>query len=188
MKNIFAILGSLMLFAAPAHAGLLLEPYLGYETSSVSATFTVSGVGVPVDSKNKGTTAIGGRIGYKLLIPVWFAADVSTSSGTYKADTPLGTDSTFKRMSTYATVGFDFPILFRAWLGIGVGNKTTITSAGTDTDMKGGSSQKLGLGLTFLPMVSVNVEAFTNKPDLPTGYTKAEESGVQLGVSLPFNL
>ncbi len=88
----------------------------------------------------------------------------------------------------YATVGFDFPILFRAWLGVAIGNKTTLSSGGTDTDYKGGSGQKMGLGLTFLPMVSVNLEYFTNKPDLPTGVAKYEETGLQVGVSLPLDL
>ncbi len=188
MKKLFAALGTfgaLALFAGPAQAGLMLEPYLTYETSNVTSS---PAAGVNVDSKNSGTTMIGGRIGYKLLIPIWFAADVSTGSGTYKPDLPLFSDATFKRVNTYATVGFDFPILFRAWLGIGVGNKTTTTSAGVDQEFKGGSSQKMGIGLTFLPMVSVNVEAFTNKPDLPTGVTKYDESGLQVGVSLPLDL
>lgn len=194
MKKLFMVLGSMTALAIPAQAGLMLEPYLGYETSTVSATGTVGGVaGIPMDQKNTGTTMIGGRIGYKLLIPIWIAADVSTGSGTYKYDAALAGatlgDVSFTRMNTYATVGFDFPILFRAWLGIGVGNKTTVKDNSGSSDVKGGSSQKLGLGLTFLPMISVNVEYFTNKPDMPSSaITKYEETGLQVGLSLPLDL
>lgn len=185
MKALFTILGSLLFFAGPAHAGLMLEPYLTYETSNLR---TEPLPGVNLDSKNSGTTAIGGRIGYELLVPIWFAADVSMSSGTFKPDLPLYADSTFKKTNIYATVGFDFPILFRAWLGVGISNKMTTSSGGIDRDFSGGSHQKMGLGLTFLPMVSLNLEAFTSKPDLPTGVRKSEETGLQLGVSLPLDL
>ena len=172
-------------FGTSAQGGILLEPYLNYNTSSVSADV----LAIPIGLKDKGSVSIGGRIGYKLILPIWIAADISQGSGTFSPDLNVTGNSSFTRSDAYATVGFDFPILFRAWVGLGLSSSLKIKdSAGTTTEYSGGSKQKLGVGLGFIPLLSVNVEYFTSKPNAPAGSTKAEETGLSIGVSAPFNL
>lgn len=175
---------ALSLTGAIAHAGILLEPYLSYNTSSVSS----EAVGIPIGYKDSGSVSIGGRIGYKLILPIWIAADISQGSGKFKADLGATEDSTYTRSDTYATFGFDFPILFRAWAGLGLSTNMTSKDSTSSTEFTGGSKQKLGIGLGFIPFLSVNIEYFTWKPNMPAGVTKAEETGLSIGVSAPFNL
>lgn len=177
------LVSGLFLTAPSAEAGILLEPYMTYEVSTVNATTG----GQPDGGKNNGAIGIGGRIGYKLIIPVWIAADISQVSGKYKPDLP-GSDLTFTRSNTYLTVGFDFPILFRAWAGMGLSNSTKVSDASTDVTVSGGSNMKVGVGLGLIPFMSVNLEYFTSKPTLPTDYSAYDETGFALGVSVPFNL
>lgn len=183
---------ALALFAAPtAQAGILLEPYIGYEsgkqtvetsTPAFNTVFTTSGA------------VLGGRFGYTFPILFWAGLDYSlTTGGNGKSDNPLVNDNTYTRSNLYLVAGFDFPILVRAWFGYGIMNESSGTSAGTTSKLSGGQSSKLGVGFTGLPFVSINLEAYFQKPNKQDGNSLAagtsyNDAGFVLTASLPFDL
>lgn len=180
----FAALISIFFLSSVAEAGFMIEPYLNYTTSNFGTVVA----GVPVGYKEKGTTGIGGRIGYKLLLPIWIAADISQSSGKMTADVG-GSTSDYSRSATYATVGFDFPILFRAWAGIALSHSVSLDDgAGGKNEFKTGTGNKMGVGLGLIPFLSVNIEYFQFKPSGPATFSGLDENGLMIGVSAPFNL
>lgn len=183
---------ALALFVAPtAQAGILIEPYIGYEsgkttvetsTPAFNSVFTNTG------------TVLGGRFGYTFPILFWAGLDYSlTTGGKGKSDNPLVNDNTYTRSNLYLVAGFDFPILVRAWFGYGITNEASATSSGTTSKISGGQNSKLGVGFTGLPFVSINLEAFFHKPNKSDGNDLAagesyNDAGFVLGASLPFDL
>lgn len=145
-------------------------------------------------SKSSGTV-LGGRIGYSLPILMWFGIDYSFSTGgKYKPDNGAA-QGDLTRNDLYAMVGVDLPILLRAWAGFGLMNSvTTKDSTGGESKTKGGTKLKAGVGLGFIPFVSINLEAWNHKgyklesAGVETTAALAEDSGVGLGISVPFDL
>lgn len=192
-KNILVsgLLAVLALSLAPkqARAGLLLEPYLGYGQGSAKAESSAIG---NLSFKNDGVV-IGARIAYTLPLLFWFGVDYAMQNGKFKPD--AGADGDWKSSDLYAVAGVDFPILVRGWVGYGLMNDTTISFANGDSKIKGGTNLKAGLGFTFLPMLSVNVELYQKNNatlDSIIGQTvpfdSYKDSGFALSVSLPFDI
>lgn len=198
MKNVLKIFSLVVVlgFVTKAHAGLMVEPYLAYELSSeMKLDSTVLG-----DSGGKTSGAdFGLRLGYKLPMMVWLGLDYSLmSDGTYKANG--ASDAKIDRSNLYFDVGIDLPVLARVWLGYGLMNSAKLKASGmSDLTLKNGSSNiKLGVGLTMLPFVSLNLEYFMHDyKDYESGgasgsadsfFSSHKESGLQLGVSIPFNI
>lgn len=179
-------------FASPSHAGLLLEPYLGYESSTLTLDDG------SVDSGGKATgVGFGARLGYKSPVMFWVAADYSSLSGaTYKGAVSTN-DGKLDTTSLYLDVGVDLPILFRLWAGYGLQSKSKFAGdAGTGGDIIYESPLKVGVGLTAFPIVSINVEYFTAKvKEIETGgsttqgsaFKTADNKGLVVSVSAPFN-
>ena len=197
--SIFSILFTL--FSLNASAGFYLDPYIGLERSAVSMTTSVAMSGIPAGTNITLLSAtgvtVGSRVGLKLLLPIWFALDGSMSNGKYTWDIPGFTkDSTsVKKTSLFATVGFDFPILLRGWVGYGLMNEMQTD----DTTFSGGSLMKAGIGLGMLPLISLNLEFITSKPgkvkdstgtsvDSTAAFSKLEEGSLLLSASFPLNL
>lgn len=191
MRNLTTLLAmsfvTLGVMTTPAQAGIMLEPYLGLEqgqtyavTSTADASYKTSG------------TAIGARIGYSLPALFWLGVDYSMMSGKGKPDIG-GSDGDLKRTDLYAVAGVDLPILLRAWAGFGLMNSATVSTGGVDTKISGGTKMKAGVGLTMLPLVSVNLELFNHKgAKYETGGTEVsttalEDNGGLLTVSLPLD-
>ena len=177
-----------MLMGVSARAGLLLEPYLSYESSNQDAKF----LGADASGKSTGVQ-LGARVGYTLPVLFWLALDYSLiNDGTFKPDS--GSSEKVSRSDLYLDAGFDFPILVRAWFGYGIGNKATLKSSLGDSDLEGGSSYKLGVGFTALPIVSINLEYFSNDFEKVDGTKLSDiassfkDTGFRLGVSAPFDL
>jgi hypothetical protein len=87
LKKIFAVLTFVLGISSLANAGIMIEPYLGYQTgetandpvgASPEVTDTSSGMG------------LGLRLGYKFILP-WVALDVTQATGKYKDGTPGNT-------------------------------------------------------------------------------------------------
>jgi len=194
MKKIFAIIAMAIGMSSTAHAGILIEPYLGYEMgdlirkdvgSTTETTDKVSGV------------SYGMRLGYKFLLP-WVALDYSSGTATGKPDS--GTDFDLTKSSLGAVVGVNLPLI-RMWAGYGFSNEATIKGTAGSNNLKlKGNYLKAGVGLGFIPLVSINLEYKINdikKVDLGAGagevdkstiFDTAKHDTIMLSVSVPFNL
>jgi hypothetical protein len=185
--------------SSAAQAGILIEPYLGYETgdstfkyvpsidpSGTEFTDSLSGVGY------------GMRLGYQFMIP-WVALDYSSGTQTAKVD--KGRDSyDMTKSSLGAVVGVSLPLI-RAWAGYGFSNEMTKkgTAGSADTKLKG-TYLKAGVGLGILPLLELNLEYKINdlkKVDLGAGAGEQDKSAIfdstkydtiMFSVSMPFNL
>jgi hypothetical protein len=198
MKKILCLLSLLagIGFALPSHAGLLLEPSIGYEMS------VQAGQDPATNIDNGGKTSglgFGLRAGYKLPMLIWLAADYSMMSGGKFSSEVTNMDGKVDRSNLYLDVGVDFPILVRAWVGYGIGNTAKVSpDSGGELKFKGGSQIKVGAGFTGFPFVSLNLEYFSNtfdKVDMGAGevatdtvFKDFKDTGLLLSVSLPFNL
>ena len=200
MKNILGLMAFLATVSAStvASAGLLVEPYLGYETSATAGNVTVSGTSVDAGGKITGSE-LGLRLGYKLPVMVWLALDYSMMSGG-KYSGATGFDGKVDRSNLYFDVGVDLPILFRVYAGMGLGvtEKYKPDSGAADNTYKGGSSYKLGASFTGLPFVCINLDYFVNNfatvdsggtsTNINSFVTGFKDTGMVLNVSLPLNL
>lgn len=175
-------------FASHANAGLLLEPYLSYESSEQkigSSTNKITGVG------------LGARVGYKLPVMLWFALDYNMMMGG-EGKPDQGSTDKIDSSNLYLDVGFDLPVLARVWAGYGLQKKSTFKDDNSSSDVTYESPIKVGVGFTFLPIVSVNLEYFMSKVkesktgsttvDYGSGYDTRDNNGLILSVSAPFNL
>jgi hypothetical protein len=196
MKNIFSrlALGILIASTGAAQADLLLEPYIGYQLKKLEL---IDSSGNDDGGKTNGVN-IGGRVGYMMpVLNFWAAADVSVmASGKFESADRVS-DGDLESTNVYATIGYDFPVLLRAWFGYGVSNilKTKFDTGG-HTDLKGGTHVKFGVGFTPLPLISLNVEYFTHDYEDYTSsngtsgktkdaWSQDTEKGVMLSASVP---
>ncbi|MDG0815857.1 outer membrane beta-barrel protein [Bdellovibrio svalbardensis] len=175
MNKLLISLALILGFSGVAHANIMIEPYLGYET----------GKNTDPDGKTSGTV-IGGRLAYKAPVMFWAGLDGAFETGTNKPDSNALTNSDFKRTTLYAVVGVDLPILFRVWAGYGFSDELKLE---TTPSMKGtGTNYKFGLGFTALPFVSLNAEYIKGKltgGDIHDNFPDAQNESVVLSVSLP---
>lgn len=178
MKKAISLFLFLTVFAGFAHAGILIEPNVGYDTGTTKAvdisdfesSSTVSGV------------SYGLRLGYKFLVP-WVALDYSLAD--LKSE---GTD--IKRTALGAVIGADLPIGLRIFGGYGFDNKLKV-EGGSEFS---GTYTKVGLGMSLVPMIALNAEYIMHKmekiddADIDTSYKKWEYNSIYLSLSIPFNL
>jgi hypothetical protein len=169
------------LLATPAKAGLLIDPYLGYE-----AFGTVAVANSPIRLNYSGT-GFGFRMGYTLFL-VSFSADFRMVRGSLTNQNG-GTDA-FEETQIGAVVGAAFPFI-RAYLGYSPINKLMFGSSSTSYS---GSSTKFGIGFSGLPFVVFNAEYVMNNYNavksnlLPQSSLAASGSAFVLSVSWPFDI
>jgi hypothetical protein len=184
-----------------AHAGIMIEPYLGYEITRNSATVNAAYLSSPVDvDKGGNTTGVnyGLRLGYKLPVMFWFALDADMGSGNQKYDNSLlFPDDSYTRTVMGITAGVDLPILLRAWVGYGFSDQLTLKHGSTSDTLKG-TNTKVGLGFKMIPFMSVNLEyimrtytdasgdTYTSPTTFSTVYSKATQSTALVSISVPF--
>ena len=143
-----------------AQAGILIEPYGGYASGTISNTQKASPF-----TAGEGTVAgsvVGGRLGYSFL-GLWVAGDYMSLAPNLAITKPSATAGlTSTSRYAFVDVGFDFPFLLRVWGGYGVSNYLRLTYAdatGSYEDIAtGGTAAKFGVGLSFLMFCSLNVE------------------------------
>lgn len=195
IKNVLKIFAVLFVFAtaATAQAGLMVEPYLGYELGSQAKLEAGGG-----DSGGKTSGVdLGLRVAYTLPVLVWIGLDYSLmTGGTFKGESSAN-DGKTDRSNLYLDVGVDLPILARAWVGYGLMNEAKFKAdSGGNLTLKKGTNIKLGVGFTMLPIVSLNIEYFMHDySDFESGnvsgstsdlWNTHKENGVLLSVSAPF--
>jgi hypothetical protein len=183
----------LMTWALPAHAGLLLEPYVGYEMGSAE----VSSSGLTAKYDTSGIT-VGGRVGFTM--PIFFAAlDYSMANGKANLTSGPGTSPDLSRSSLFAVVGASLPLI-RVYGGYGFLHELTMKDASGDGVFKG-SALKLGASFTGLPFLALNLEyimSSLNKYKASSGtesaigtgnpVSDAKANAFMLSVSVPFDL
>lgn len=177
------LLASLTLLAAsPAKAGLLLEPYLGYELGTLK--YTTAGANFDLS-----TAVLGARVG--VTFPVFFAAlDYDTLlGGSLKQDDTAGSKWDASGNSLFLEVGANLPVV-RAFIGYGLINTLEEKLNGVDNKSEGGTAIKLGLGTNIFPVVDVNLEYTHSDYDKLDGDSnnKSKSDFFMLDLSLPFDL
>jgi hypothetical protein len=153
-----------------AHAGVMLEPYVGYSTGDVKFKAVAAGSREYADTT--ANLAFGARVGYKFMIP-WVAVDYTSESGKATADKKLAgnTDYDYSKTGIGAVVGADIPMGLRVWGGYGFSDSFTDKGTSGAADIKyTGTYTKGGLGFKFIPKLSVNAEYVIHT------YTKAKNS------------
>jgi hypothetical protein len=195
MKNMIKLFSFLFVFVATsqAHARIMVEPYLGYELGS---TLKLESGGVDDGGKTTGV-ALGARLAYALPAMVWFGLDYSmVKDATLKGNSSVN-DAKVDRSNLFFDVGVDLPVLARVWAGYGLMNSSKYKfDGGTETTLKNGTTIKMGVGFTALPLVSINVEVFSqdfkdyesgsNSGSVGDVWDTHKETGVLLSVSAPF--
>jgi hypothetical protein len=181
----------LALFTVSAHAGILVEPYLGFGASTVKTEDTS---GVPGSDSSTGI-GMGLRLGYKFLLP-WVALDYRLSSGEKLTDSVTQEKINASQTQMGVTGGVDLPLV-RLFAGYGFDNKFTVKPSSGDVVFKG-TYTKLGAGFSLIPLIKINLEYIINTyPKFSTGgteydrsvsYNKFDHTTLFLSVSAPFNL
>ncbi len=177
------------LIIKPASAGLLIEPVVGYNFQDFKINKS------PLNEEKSTGTSYGGRLGYQKL---GFQLGLDYLNSTLNVD-ESDYKSPLKTSEFAGFVGFEFPILLRAYAGYifsATGSTTADYSDGKGkqkVELSNGSGMKAGIGFTMLPFVDINVEYRKGTfSDLKMGTTKetkdTDYSSIMVGISLPFVL
>jgi hypothetical protein len=170
------LIALLLGFTINANAGLLLEPYIGYNFAAVED-----------DGEGSAATGamVGGRVGMTILGTAFIALDYSTGKLDWEPEggSTAELDGTMTRAGI--TVGADIPVApIRLWAGW---YQMEYDPGLNDLE---GDGIKLGAGLTVLPIVDINLEYFNGEFDENDGISidDVTEKGLMLSVSAPFDL
>lgn len=180
------------LFFVQLKAGILVEPRLALNLSGSGSNNTTK--------FSYGGTQYGLRLGGDFL-GFMGGFDVNASSFTLKRTTTQVYSDDMSRTEYGVFVGYNFPILLRAWAAY------YFDSTATDQDSGGltvsgykysGSSFEIGVGYTALPFISINaiykvnsISKETSNVGVVTNYSGASaiaNNEILLGVSLPISL
>jgi hypothetical protein len=183
---------SILSISAANAKGILVEPIVGY---NVNTTLNMKDSIYKKDYFGSGG-AVGGRLGYQnfgfQLGVDFLRSSVAMSGSEFTKNVTLNEWAGF--------VGFEFPILLRVYAGY------IMSAAGTSKfdqgthgdgikqiDLRGGTGGKIGVGLTPLPFLDLNVEYRSGQfNDYKIGDTTFDEkvkySSYLLSVSVPLNL
>lgn len=194
MKQIFAALTVLIGLSSVSQAGIMIEPYLGYETGNLVYNPNTPAIQL---TDNLTAPSYGLRLGYKFLLP-WVALDYAGAAGNVKSGNAFAPDTTYTRSSLGAVIGTDLPLV-RFWAGYGFSNELAYKSTATTNATKfKGTYLKAGLGLKVIPLMSVNVEYKINsytrydngvsESDISNTFSSTKNDMIMLSLSAPFNL
>ncbi|MBI2520170.1 MAG: outer membrane beta-barrel protein [Bdellovibrio sp.] len=165
MKNWLLILLILLVLPA-AHAGVNIEPYLGYLIHNNEYKSTVTSALDTSYEYSYKTPLLGARLGYGML-GFSLGVDYSRSLGAFKfkqekpASSAASDEYTNSNLGLYA--GYKFPILIRVWGTYFLKNQLKLDKTGgaQDTDDSveiNGKGFALGAGWTGLPFLAINLE------------------------------
>lgn len=186
MKYLFIVF-ALLLGSSAAHAGIYIEPYLGYEMGTSEGSATVNASPMTVDDKLSGIR-YGAKLGYSFVM-IAVGADYMAGKLDEDDQNPGGT----KDDADYTDLGiffnFKLPVMFKIHGTYFLSSKTK--GDGAETEGKG---YKLGVGFTGLPFVAINLDMINVNYDdaTVTGYSvtnvDVDRKTYMLSVSLPFDL
>lgn len=200
MRKILTAILFMSIFST-ANAGLLLEPYLGY---AISGEGDMTEDGTSFKSEYSGLT-YGGRVGWSSF---GFMGGIDYSLSSYDVETKFNASTAkdgMDRSQMGIFVGFKFPVLLRVWGTYFIsadmeGADAQAVSGAQVFDsrhkLEDGSGFGLGVGLSLMPFVSVNLEYRTIEYDklsqagvnVTTITEKMNMDEILLSVSLPIDL
>jgi len=191
VNKVIAILA--MVLGVQANAGVIVEPFVGYDQSTLKTTTTA---GASDGSTNSGLD-YGARLGYRFNQGFWVAAEYAGGSGKSKSDTAGVEDSDYSKSAMGAVFGYSTG-RWNFWGGYGFSDTITVKQSGAaDMDITG-TNLKVGAGFRAASNVSVNLEYIMPKYtkikasgmefDVDSIYSKFDTSGAMLSVSFPFDL
>ena len=178
-----------LLFITSASAGILIEPQIGYILSSkFDGTATLSGPGAGTLTANYKSSGpeYGGRLGYQAM---GLMGGLTYGHSSFSSNSIGQSTGTLTTNNMGAFVGYNAPILLRAWLAYNFSAKSSLPS----TELEG-NSKEIGIGFTGLPFLSVNfiyrMYDFTKFTTSGTTYTATNfnPKEMELAISAPFNL
>ena len=163
MKNFFWCCFSLsILCSSMTQAGLLIEPNIGINLGGKFSGDTPEAfVETFPDTFEEKTWDVNGnfyglKLGYKFL-GFMFGAEYSQTTGSDISD-----GETFNITETGAFVGYAFPFFLRIYAGPVLSSNIAVTDKedGIKSEwlFNGGTGTRMGLGLTLLPFLSINLE------------------------------
>ncbi|MBN8539266.1 MAG: hypothetical protein J0L82_02675 [Deltaproteobacteria bacterium] len=157
MRIVLAALALVFAVHSRAEAGILVEPYLGYQMMLTELKLGAGAGSLEGQSAKIDGTGIGYGLRAGFTLPMIFAAvDYSMASLSSSAkELPAGltiTTGTNARTSLGLTAGLSLPMV-RPYVGYIFDDQSK-----DDTDTLSGSGFKLGVGLTVFPMVKLNAE------------------------------
>lgn len=197
-KNVLVALGILVV-TTTANASFLVEPHVGYIASGGISSYN----NLKFDYTGP---QYGARLGVKYL-GVMGGFDYTRSSFSLKQTmnaAPFTSGSGKQKQEELGIfVGYNAPVMLRAWIGYYFSTKMTqteTTTTGTNGDWLKGKTTEIGLGFTPFPVISINLVyrmlSFDKAHDASPGAvpadstltTKYEPKEIVLGVSVPFSL
>ena len=167
------LLAFLMIFGMGLQAqAFFVEPFLNYEMGENADNSNQEYTGT-----NLGVRAGGSTLGFFYGLEYGlFSGDVETTVAS------VTTKSSADGSDLGLTIGYDFPIMFRAYLTYFLMSDMEVGS----TELEGSGGMRLGLGFTTLPFININLEMITRKYDKSNGNdSDTELEGYALGVSIP---
>lgn len=189
LRRLILILTLLSSFvAAEAHAGVLVEPMVGYQFGDGdegSTDHTYSG------------PFLGGRLGYQTL-GLMLGLDYRLATFEDKAENTAGvTKDDQKQQKIGAFVGYNLPIMLRAWASyyFDVSTEDDDSRNANKGDKYSGDGIGLGIGFTGLPFISLNLEyhsfSYDEFENASTGSKSSvsdfDASEILFSVSLPLD-
>jgi hypothetical protein len=166
-------------FLSSANAGVLLEPYVGYQTGKTKNS------GVSTDFSG---LDYGARVGWQQM-GFMLGLDFMTGKMTDKAKTPKSNDVTPQSFGVF--VGYNFPVLLRVYGTYGFSNSVKLEQTGQSNKIEGSPLLKLGVGYNFLPLLSIALEYTTATYDEYNGTKMTNDttsSAYGVSISVPFTL
>lgn len=146
MKRLILFLSFLTL-SASAHAGFMIEPYLGYEMGNWKYLGNSSGT---TDSG----VQYGARLGYGIL-GFSFGGEYDGTSLTYDQTGQSNVSGSGSDYGIYAS--FKFPVILRIYGEYMIASSLSATQGGSSETFKG-SGTRFGVGFTGLPFIEINLE------------------------------
>lgn len=182
------LLLGLFLIANTASASLLIEPHLGYNISG-SGDNNLTGAS-KIENEYSGAQ-YGLKVGYQNL-GLMLGLDFNRSNFDQDFKTTAGTSTNSIERSEFGVfVGYNLPILLRAWGAYYFSNTSKNTSNSSELT---GNTKELGVGFTGLPFLSLNLMYRMISLDELKAASGAKSSvdisnhEIVLGVSVPLTL
>jgi hypothetical protein len=177
---VIGFLGFATCLTTVAHAGVMFEPYIGYEVGNYEGGNGINKTSNSTSSSESGM-AYGARLGYMTMLGFGFGAEymgTSLSLSNSGSSTQSGSD-------IGAYLEFKFPAFLKIYATYFVSSSASITN---QTSNFSGNGEKVGIGITTLPFININFEIVNrdfSKEGSQTLSTDLKDSDYCVNISIP---